>query len=109
MVILSRCHTFGNIVPCFWGYTDAHRSLIPIPIEGPDNSNRGLSVLVLSLIKVDFQWHKQWFSQSYKVVGVFASALEHYVMRILKNNFLKSAILDQESRFFKMRLRIDNL
>ncbi len=43
------------------------------------------------------------------LIGISASAKEGPTTRILKINFLKSAIWGQKSRLFKTRLRIDIL
>lgn len=48
MIVLRRCHTFGNIIPSFRRDAEAHRGLVPVSVERPDNPNRGLSVLVFS-------------------------------------------------------------
>lgn len=51
------------------------------------NPDRGFFVLVLTLVEIEFQGHRKLFLQRWKIVGVFASAIERYTMPILKSFF----------------------
>ena len=73
MVVFRRGYTLDCVIPCGRRNAEAHGGLIPVPVEGPDDPDGGLTIFVLSLVQVDFQGHKKWFSQKYEIVGVFAS------------------------------------
>ena len=109
MVVFLRGYTLVCIVPRGGWYAKAHGGLIPVPVEGPDEPDGGLTILVLSLVQVEFQGHKKWFSQMYEFVGVFASVTRAPNLRLFAFLALENYVFCPKNGLFKSRLRINKL
>lgn len=109
MVVFRWGYTLDCVIPCGWRNAEAHGCLIPVPVEGPDEPDGGLTILVLSLVQVEFQGHEKWFSQMYEIVGVFASVTRAPNLRLFAFLALENYVFCPKNGLFKSRLRINKL